>query len=523
MASTSARKRILGKAVTMIQESASNPLNWGKGFRQASRQGITDDQLQINLRGATSTIREKRGIQVSMTPDWEKLRSSAAAIKRYSLDHLPELLLRLEEQVTASAGVVHWAKDAQEANEIAFALIAKQNATEVVKVKSMVTQEIGLNDYLKARGVTAFETDLAELIVQLSGDSPSHIVVPAIHKNRREIRDVFARELGATTPGQDGPHSDDPKVLTEVARKFLREKFLTTKVAISGANMMVAETGALAIFESEGNGRMCLTLPETLISIVGIEKVVPTMRDAEAITELLPRSATGEKMNPYTSWWTGVTKGDGPKNFHLILLDNGRSKVLADPIGSDALACIRCGACMNVCPVYAQVGGHAYQSVYPGPIGAILTPQLLGGFSKGDVSAELPYASTLCGACFDVCPVKIDIPSILVDLRRQTVSKSVDEGGATDGWAAAMKASSAVMRSGRRMALAETALPIGRVLAGPDRQIEDLPWPISAWTTSRNLPAPPEESFRKWMKRHEKSAEAKSVKEEKQPEVSDDQ
>lgn len=243
----------------------------------------------------------------------------------------------------------------------------------MVKVKSMATQEIGLNEHLEAQGIAAFETDLAELIVQLGHDKPSHILVPAIHRNRSEIREIFSREMPDA-----GELSDDPRVLAMAARAHLRRKFLTARVAISGANFGVAETGTLAVVESEGNGRMCLTLPETLITVMGIEKIVPTFADLEVFMQLLPRSSTAERMNPYTSMWTGVHPGDGPQEFHLVLLDNGRTRVLADEVGRAALHCIRCSACLNVCPVYERTGGHAYGSVYPGPIGAILSPQLTG-------------------------------------------------------------------------------------------------------------------------------------------------
>lgn len=478
--------------------TARTPLSWGGSFKESSPRQVANDQLRANLERATSTIRAKRDARVDELPDWEQLRDSAAAIKRYSLSHLPELLEQLEANVIARGGQVHWAQTAEEANEIAFEIAAKHRVEEVVKVKSMATQEIGLNEYFSARGVQAIETDLAELIVQLGHDRASHVVVPAIHRNRSEVKEIFTAEFEP----ENVPLTDDPDELAGHARAHLRKKFLSAKMAISGANLMVADTGALAIFESEGNGRMCLTLPNVLVSIVGIEKVIPTMRDAEVFTELLPRSATGERMNPYTSWWTGVTPGDGPQEFHLILLNNGRTRVLADPVGRDALACIRCGACMNVCPVYKMVGGHAYNSIYPGPIGAILTPQLLGAFEAGDPSAELPYASTLCGACFDVCPVKIDIPSILVELRARTVSEGEASGLRHRGWDAAMAAASEVMRSGRRLALAERALPLGRVATGSNGKITALPWPGSVWTESRDLPSPPPQPFREWIKHH---------------------
>lgn len=279
------------------------------------------------------------------------------------------MLEQLEAAVIARGGIVHWAADAAEANAIVTRLVRETGSDEVIKVKSMATQEIGLNEHLEAEGIHAYETDLAELIVQLGHDKPSHILVPAIHRNRTEIREIFLREMAGVDPDLD----DNPAHLAEASRKFLRQKFMTVPVAVSGANFGISETGTLAVVESEGNGRMCLTLPDTLITVMGIEKLLPTYRDLEVFLQLLPRSSTGERMNPYTSMWTGVTPGDGPQNFHLVLLDNGRTAALADRVGREALHCIRCSACLNVCPVYERTGGHAYGSTYPGPIGAVLS------------------------------------------------------------------------------------------------------------------------------------------------------
>ncbi|WP_335984558.1 lactate utilization protein B, partial [Streptomyces sp. CA2R106] len=373
--------------------------------------------LRANLTHATHTIRAKRATAVSELPDWPQLRETGAAVKDHTLHHLDHYLLQLEAAVTQAGGTVHWATDAHEANRITTDIIKATGETEVVKVKSMATQETGLNEALAHHGIHAYETDLAELIVQLADDRPSHILVPAIHKNRTEIRDIFTQHMADW--GRPAPHhlTDNPTDLAEAARLHLREKFLTTKIAISGANFMIAETGTLVVVESEGNGRMCLTLPDTLISIVGIEKTIPTFHDLDTLLQTLPRSSTAERMNPYTTMWTGTTPHDGPTNFHLILLDNGRTDTLADPTGRQTLRCIRCSACLNVCPVYERAGGHAYGSPYPGPIGAILTPQLRGTTTPLD--ASLPYASTLCGACYDVCPVAINIPEILVHLRER--------------------------------------------------------------------------------------------------------
>lgn len=362
-------------------------------FPDAAKEQMENAQMRENIRHATHSIRSKRNDVVAELPDWEELRNAGSAIKEGVMARLPELLERFEREFTARGGVVHWARDADEANAIVEKLVRETGESEVLKVKSMATQEIGLNEHLEAAGIRAVETDLAELIVQLGGDKPSHILVPAIHRNRREIREIFSEYM-------DRPLSDEPAVLAEAARTYLREKFLGAKVAISGANFGVAETGTLAVVESEGNGRMCVTMPETLITVMGIEKLVPTFADLEVYLQLLPRSSTGERMNPYTSLWTGVHTGDGPRNIHLVLLDNGRSAVLSDPQGRSALHCIRCSACLNVCPVFEHVGGHAYGSTYPGPIGAILSPQLTG--IESEANATLPFASTLCGACYDV-------------------------------------------------------------------------------------------------------------------------
>ena len=480
--------------MTFLGMPGSGNLRGDEPFPTAARRALRDTQMRRNVGHATHTIRTKRLGAVSACADWEELREAGSEIKDDVLARLPELLEELEANVTARGGVVHWARDAHEANAIVTSLVRATGADEVVKVKSMATQEIGLNEHLEAHGITAVETDLAELIVQLGRDKPSHILVPAIHRNRAEIREIFTREMPDA-----GELTDDPRVLAMAARRHLRRKFLSAKVAVSGANFGVAETGTLAVVESEGNGRMCLTLPHTLITVMGIEKVVPTFADLEVFMQLLPRSSTAERMNPYTSMWTGVHPGDGPAEFHLILLDNGRTRVLADRVGRDALKCIRCSACLNVCPVYERTGGHAYGSIYPGPIGAILSPQLTGTTGHSDPNASLPYASSLCGACFDACPVRIDIPSILVHLRAAQVDS--ERGGVPGGEQAAMTASAWAMGSSRRFALAEKALSAGRLLANRDHRITALPWPASRWTASRDLPEPPPETFRQWWAR----------------------
>ncbi|WP_371477181.1 lactate utilization protein B [Kitasatospora sp. NBC_00315] len=477
-------------------------------FPAAAATSTRDTRLRANLRRATHTIRDKRATAVAELDDWPLLRAAGAAVKDRTLRHLDHYLEQAEAAVTAAGGRVHWAADAEEANRIVTELVRATGEREVVKVKSMATQEIGLNDALERAGIRAYETDLAELIVQLGDDLPSHILVPAIHRDRAEIRDIFAGAMADW--GRPAPEglTDDPRALAEAARLHLREKFLRARVGISGANFLVAETGTLVVVESEGNGRMCLTLPETLISVVGIEKVVPTWQDLEVYLQLLPRSSTAERMNPYTSTWTGTTDRDGPRSFHLVLLDNGRTDTLADTVGRQALRCIRCSACLNVCPVYERAGGHAYGSAYPGPIGAVLTPQLRG--VQSDLDASLPYASTLCGACYDVCPVAIDIPEILVHLRERVV-----EGGPVT-----IRGTRTTIRPAKGHALERAALrTAGWTLDHPGvlraaqrlgsrtRRFHPrrLPGPGRAWSDTRDLPTLPAESFRDWWRRTRES------------------
>lgn len=476
-----------------------SPIQGDRSFAAAAPGALADPVLRHNLTHATSTIRAKRAEVVAELPDWAQLCDAASAIKTESLARLPELLEELERNVTSAGGTVHWARDAAEANRIVADLVHATGEREVVKVKSMATQEIGLNEALEAEGIEAYETDLAELIVQLAGDAPSHILVPAIHKSRTEIREVFRTEMADVDPEL----SSDPRELAMAARAYLRRRFLRAKVAISGANFAVAETGTLSVVESEGNGRMCLTLPPTLITVMGIEKVIPRWQDLEVFLQVLPRSSTGERMNPYTTLWTGVHQhgesamADGPQDFHLVLLDNGRCDIMRDEIGRAALKCIRCSACMNVCPVYERTGGHAYGSIYPGPIGAILSPQLTG-IDGRSVNDSLPFASSLCGACADVCPVKIDIPGILVELRAQHVQAQQEASKVPTGESVAMAAAAYVMADARRFDAATRSMKLGRSvmkdghLRGPLRSV------MTGWTESRSLASVPKQTFRQW-------------------------
>ena len=503
--------------MTAIQLGMPKVVHYGEGnifeetpFPKYAKEELKNEQLRANLRFVTHAIRNKRARVTAEVPDWQELRNTGESVKNYVLANLPELLEQFERNFTAAGGHVHWARNATEANQIALDLIREQGVDEIIKIKSMATAETGLNEFLEENGINAIETDLAEEIVQLGHDRPSHILVPAIHRNRREIRDIFLREIEGINPDI----TDEPAELAEASRNRLRNKFLNTTVAVSGTNFGIAETGTLTIVESEGNGRMCLTLPDTLITFMGIEKILPTFQDYEAFLQLLPRSSTGERMNPYTSMWTGVTPGDGPQNMHVILIDNGRTAVLADELGRQALRCIRCSACMNVCPVYERAGGHAYGSTYPGPIGAILSPQLSG--IEAAHNNSLPYASSLCGACYEVCPVKINFPEVLVHLRAKDVESKHAvrefEGNKKapfsqmDGM---MLGAKKLFTSGKMMSIAERGLPMSRLISGRKHKITAVPGIVGGWTAYRDIPEPPKESFRNWWKKEKGQAPAR--------------
>ena len=467
-------------------------------FPEAVLPVLRNPQLRKNVAHATDVIQAKRARLVTEKTDWQELRAAGAAIRDHALANLGTYLEQFEAQCTSAGGTVHWAGDAEEARRIILNILKEENASEVIKIKTMTSAEIQLNPFLEAAGVRAYETDLAEIILQLGHEEPSHIVVPALHVNRSQVRDIFARTMGLDDL------TDEPKVLTAAARTYLRQKFLTIPTAISGANFLVAETGSVAVVESEGNGRMCLTLPRTMITLAGIEKVIPKFSDLEVMLQVLARSATGERMNPYTSVWTGVRPGDGPQRFHVVLLDNGRSSILAKKTERQTLRCIRCAACMNSCPVYRQTGGHAYGSVYPGPIGAILTPQLM----RMNHAQSLPYASSLCGACYEVCPVKINIPEVLLELRSQVVNQ--ERGHAErffDPMYLGLRAASIVFL---RAWLFHAAQFLGRIglkmFTGKDGWIHRLPSVGGKWTQTRDLRGLPRQPFHSWWAARQKEA-----------------
>ncbi len=444
-------------------------------FDRHARAALADGQLRGALRQATTLFGERRQAALATAPDWEGARDRARAIKDETLLHLDRYLEEFSANAERAGARVHWARDAAEACEVIGRIAEQRGARTVVKSKSMASEEIHLNAALTARGIEPIETDLGEYIVQLAGETPSHIVVPAIHKTKRQIAALFAAKLGIEL-------SDDVATLTGAARQALRRRFAEAELGVSGVNFAVAETGTILILENEGNARLTTSLPRTHVALMGIEKVIPRFADLEVFLQLLPRSGTGQALTAYQSLLTGVKQrpeDEGPAELHIVLLDNGRSRMLAAPVTRQSLACIRCGACLNACPVYRQIGGHAYGSVYPGPIGAVLTPQLFG---LGR-SPELPYASSLCGACRDVCPVKIDIPALLLHLRAEVVATRAGK-----------------QRALERLAFAGYAAVMARPrlfewLVRAARMLRVMP-PLGAWTKWRDLRPLAPRSFR---------------------------
>jgi L-lactate dehydrogenase complex protein LldF len=442
---------------------------------------------------ATARFAVGRSARVAELPQWEQLRQIGSDIRLHTIENLDVYLERLEEKVTAAGGIVHWAATAEDARQIVLEIARRNNVRLAVKSKSMATEEIGLNHALQAAGIEALETDLGEYIIQLAGTGPSHIIAPAVHLTKEEIAALFSEKLGIEAPA-------DPVKLTQIAREILRDKFLDAQMGISGGNFLVAETGTLVMVTNEGNGRMCTTLPDLHVAVVGIDKVIPDWESLTVFLKLLARSASGQKLSTYTQFITGPRRAEGefgPREFHLVLLDNGRSNVLRDPIGREVFKCIRCGACANVCPVYKNVGGFAYGWFISGPIGAIFTPQILGT----PAARELPYASTLCGACAEVCPVKIPIPAILRHLRRRVAQ---GDDFATPTMPAPLQAAASlsalalsknwIYRFGTRL------LPVFMSIFKRSGWIPWAPYPLSRWTKGRPLPMFTA-GFRKWWKR----------------------
>jgi L-lactate dehydrogenase complex protein LldF len=385
-------------------------------FAARSRAAVNDAGLRRSFRSAMDFLQAKRRAQFGDAEELRTLRDLGAAIRRHALAHLPDLLEQLEARLSSNGIKVHWAETPAEANAIVLDIATRANAKRFVKGKSMVSEEVGLNHALEAAGIEALETDMGEYIVQLAGEAPSHIIMPAIHKTKQQIGELFAARL----PGV--AYTENVDALIRIGREVLRRKFAEADIGISGVNFAVAETGTLCLVENEGNGRLCTTVPRIHIAITGIEKVVAKLEHVAALNSLLPRSATGQAVETYQNFISGPRRHDqldGPAEVHLILLDNGRSQAYADLQLRATLQCIRCGACMNHCPVYARIGGHAYGTTYPGPIGAIISPHLLGL----DATYPLAFASTLCGACVEVCPVRIPITEILIRLRNEAQAR----------------------------------------------------------------------------------------------------
>jgi len=462
-----------------------------ESFVRDSTVAVQNKTLQTRLR-VLSGFTIKRNLMFAELPDGEALRDRAREIKQRTIANLDTYLLQLEESIKRLGGTVHWARTGADARTIILELAKKNNVTRVVKAKSMVTEEIELNEALEEAGIEAVETDLGEYIVQLAHEKPSHILAPAIHKSKGDISILFAEKL-------DAPNLVEAEELTVVARKRLREKFLTAGMGVTGANFGVADTGTIVLVENEGNIRLSTSLPRIHVALMGIEKLVPSLDDLATFLKVLARSASGQKMSSYVSLITGPRRrgeADGAEEFHLIIIDNGRTRILADEEMRESLYCLRCGACLNVCPVYQKIGGHAYGSVYSGPIGSIITP----AFAGLEKAKDLPFASTLCGACREICPVRIDIPRILLKLRSDWSEAQANEGGPSIIERLAMKLWSFAMR---HRWMYNIGFRVAAFIQGPmaeDGKIKRLPFTFAGWTEYRDFPTLARKSFRSMWK-----------------------
>ena len=462
-------------------------------FVAASGAAIEDATLQRALRQVGGGFNEARleAIEEVSWEAWEQWREEARRIKVHALEHLDYYLELLYEQVTKAGGQVHFARDAAQANAIVAEIAQARGVKVATKSKSMVSEELDLNKTLESVGVDVFETDLGVYIIQLAEETPSHLVAPALHKTKEQVSELFHEKLGV-------PLTDDIEEMARVAREALRSRFLAADLGISGANFLVAETGTLVIITNEGNGRLCTSAPKIHIGITGMEKVIPSLQDLSIFLRLLPRSATGQRLTSYVSMVTGPRRNedeDGPEEFHLVLVDNGRSRLLADPELREALYCIRCGACLNICPVYGKIGGHAYGWVYPGPIGAIVSPALV----RLKDAKDLPHASSLCGACREVCPIKINIPRMLLHLRHRLAESPSDaENSSTLIERQAAKGYTWLMSN---PAALSAASKVGRMVQKPfsseGKVAKKVSLPlVSQWTAARDLPTLARRSFR---------------------------
>lgn len=478
-------------------------------FDQNARVALKDTTLRSALKNLANTVGGRRKTAISSVGNWEELREKARLIKDETLLNLDKYLERFAENAEKAGAKIHWARDGKEACQIVLNLINSKNATHVVKSKSMATEEIHLNHALETAGILPIETDLGEWIIQLAHETPSHIVVPAIHKTKKQIAELFVEKVGIAP-------TDDVDVLTKTARNILRSTFAEAEIGISGVNFGIAETGTILILENEGNARLTTSLPKTHIAVMGIEKIIPKFTDLDVFLKLLPRSGTGQKLTTYQSLITGTKRSsadEGPDEVHIVLMDNGRSKMLAHPVTRQSLACIRCGACLNACPVYQAVGGHAYGSVYPGPIGAVITPQLIGiGKTK-----QLPYASSLCGACREVCPVKIDIPELLLHLRAEITdgeangktSETKTKGKFIESFAfkayGLAWANAGTYNFGTKTArLMQKAVAKNGKIGKVSNLMAKLAPPLGNWTEFRDAPTIAPKSFRDIWKEEEK-------------------
>jgi L-lactate dehydrogenase complex protein LldF len=455
---------------------------------------LADEHLQEAYRSSTLRLFNHRREALREVPGWERLRERASALKREVMEHLDYYLEQFADNLERRGGHVHWAATAEDACTIVLEIARRAGAREAVKAKSMVGEEIELNKALEAAGVRAMETDLGEFIIQLAGERPAHIVAPAIHMTRGDVSRLFARHL------QSEP-TEEPERLTGIARRALREMFAQAGLGVSGGNFLVAETGTVVTVENEGNIRFCTTAPRVHVALVGIEKLIPRFQDLGVFLRVLGRSGTGQKLTSYTSMLTGPRRPgeDGPEEMHVILVDNGRVATLADAKMREALYCIRCGACLNTCPVYRKIGGHAYGWVYSGPIGALVTPQLAGL----QPARELPFASSLCGACREVCPVKINIPDLLLHLRSevQENAPAPKPPQALLGERTSMRLWAAVMKRPLLYSLGSRLARWGQVVFARHAWIRRIPfYPASRWTEDRDFPALAPKSFRQLWK-----------------------